>query len=251
MKWRFQAFGLHLMGSVCVLFLIVGGLYFGWYRWPGWYLVEVLRVILLVVLVDLVIGPTLTFVVASPGKPRRVLARDVVVIVTVQIVALVYGAITLWQGRPLYYTFSADRLEIVRASDLESAEIALAQRQNPTLAPHWYSLPRRVWAPLPDDPQLAAQIVNSTLFGGNDIIDMPRYFKPWNQALPQLRTKLGAVADMQGLTKPEKAHLTARMAALGLTPEKHNALIMWGDVRRVLVVFDPDSLRIRAILKIP
>ena len=88
-----------------------------------------------------------------------------------QLAALIYGAATLWQGRPLYYTFSVNRLEMVQASDIDADEIALARRQNPAFAPHWYSLPRWVWAPLPDDPDEAAKIVHSASFGSGEDVD--------------------------------------------------------------------------------
>src|SRR5215469_6137794 len=243
MRFRPKAFSLHLLGSGCALTLVLGSLWLGWYRWPGWYLLSVLRVVGIVVLVDLVIGPTLTLIVANPRKVRRVFARDVAMIVTVQIAALVYGTVTLWNGRPLYYTFSADCLEIVQASDIEAPEAALAQRRNPALAPHWYSLPRWIWAPLPDDPDEAARIVNDATVGsGKDIIDMPRYFKPWEQALPKLRDQLARLDDMKYLTKKEKESLHARLLAEGLTPDQRNALIMWGGSRHLVAFFDPATL---------
>src|SRR5882762_62761 len=250
MRFRLKAFGLHLTGSACALSLILGGLYLGWYRWPGWYLTGVLHVLVIVGVVDLALGPTLTLIIANPRKPRRELARDIGIIVTVQIAALIYGAATLWHGRPIYYTFSADRLEMVQASDVEGSEIVLARRQNPAVAPHWYCRPRWVWAPLPDDPEEAAKIVNSTVFGsGRDVIDMPRYFKPWDQGLPKLREQLKPLDEIQALSRAEKHRLRVRMSQLGLAPQERNALLMWGDIRRVLVVFDPSTLRIRAILK--
>src|SRR5215472_14210875 len=113
MRFRLKAFGLHLLGSVSALFLVLGSLYLGWYRWPGWYLSSVLHVVGIVVMVDLVLGPTLTLIVANPGKPRRELVRDISMIVTVQLAALLYGTVTLWGGRPLYYTFSVNSLELV------------------------------------------------------------------------------------------------------------------------------------------
>ena len=131
MQFRFKAFGLHLLGSACALTLVLGGMYLGWYRWPGWYLSSVLHIVGIVLMVDLAIGPTLTLVVANPGKPRRSLARDIGIIVAVQLVALGYGTVTLWMGRPLYYAFSVDCLQLIQASDLQSDEIVLGQRQNP------------------------------------------------------------------------------------------------------------------------
>jgi hypothetical protein len=251
MRFRLAAFGLHLLGSVCALTLVIGGLWFGWYQWPGWYLTEVGHVVTIVVLVDVVLGPTLTLIVASPRKLRRVLARDIAIIVAVQLIALGYAAVTLWGGRPLYYPFSVNRLEIVQASDFTDEEIALGQRQNPALAPYWYSRPRWIWAPLPDDPKLVDKILGSAVFGGGqDIVDMPRYFKPWNEGLPQLRTTLKALADLSDLNKAEKERMRARMTALALAPDQPNAMVMWGDVRRVLVIFDLHTMQIRAILKV-
>jgi hypothetical protein len=249
MRFRLKAFGLHLSASVTLLTLIFGALYLGWYRWPGWYLTGVLQVLTIVAFVDLAIGPTLTLIVANPRKPRRVLARDIAAIVIVQLAALIYGAATLWLGRPLYYTFSVNRLQIVQASDLEASEIDLARRQNPALTPHWYSLPRWIWAPLPDNPQEAAKIARGTLFAGQDVVQMPRYFRVWNDGLPKLRGQLARVDDMKELSKAERQALRTRMSQLELAPDQRNALLMWGGVRRVLVVFDPGTLRIRAILK--
>ena len=249
MPFRLKAFGLHLLASAGALTLVVGGLYFGWYRWPGWYLSGVLHVVGIAVVVDLVIGPTLTLIVSSPVKPRRELARDIAIIVTVQLAALVYGTATLWSGRPLYYTFSVNRLEFVQASDIENAERALALRQNPSLAPHWYSRPRWVWAPLPDDADEAMRIVTGAIFGtGKAIIEMPRYFKPWEQGLPQLRDQLMRLEDLKFFSKPEKQTLRALMSARGLPVNERNTMIMWGASRRLLAVFDPTTLHIVAIL---
>jgi hypothetical protein len=249
MRFRAKAFGLHLTGSACALTLILGGLYVGWYRWPGWFLSSVLHIVGIVVMVDLVIGPTLTLIIANPNKPRRELARDVGMIVAVQLAALIYGAATLWSGRPLYYTFSADRLETVQASDIDTGEAALALRQNPSLAPHWYSLPRWVWAPLPQDPKEAMKIVESATLGdGKDVIDMPRYFKPWSQGLTKLRDQLTRLDDIKYLSKTEKESLRTRMARRGFAPDERNALILWGGSRRLVAVFDTGTLQIKALL---
>ncbi len=250
MQFRLRAFGLHLLGSATALILVLGSLYLGWYRWPGWYLSSVLHVVGIVVMVDLVVGPTLTLIVANPTKPRRELARDIAMIVTVQLAALMYGVVTLWGGRPLYYTYSGDRLEMVQASDIEADELTRAQRENPPLAPHWYSRPRWIWAPLPDDPDEAMHIVNDATFGsGKDIIDMPRYFKPWDLGLPKLRAQLARVDDIRYLSKKEKQSLRTRLSQQGLAPDERNALIMWGGSRRLIAVFDPATLRIRALLR--
>jgi hypothetical protein len=249
MKFRFTAFGLHLLGSAAALTLILGGLYLGWYRWPGWYLAEATHIAGMVVMIDLALGPALTFSVASPGKAARVLARDIAVIVSVQIIALAYGAVTLWSGRPLYYTFSMDRLELVQASDLASEDIALARRLTPSLAPDWHSRPRWVWAPLPDDPAEAARIAESAVMGGHDVIDMPRYFRPWEDGLPELRRRLRRLDELPYLTAGQKHSLATRLAARGLDAQRSDAILMWGAGRFVVVVFDPVTMLPAAIAR--
>src|SRR5258706_173674 len=99
MKFRLQAFALHVAGSATVITLVLGALYLGWYRWPGWYLSGALGVVPILAGVDVSLGPLITLLIASPRKPRRSLARDVSIIVAVQLAALAYGAATLWQGR--------------------------------------------------------------------------------------------------------------------------------------------------------
>jgi hypothetical protein len=250
-RFRVRAFGLHLAASAIVLSLVLGALYLGWYRWPGWYLSGVLHVVTIMVGVDAALGPLLTLLIANPRKPRRELTRDIGIIVTVQLVALVYGASTLWHGRPLYYTFSEDRLEFVQASVLAPEEVELALRQNATLAPHWYSLPRWVWAPLPDDPDERDRILTSAIGGGQDVIDMPRYFRPWEQGFPALRRQLKRIDQLAIFSRGEQQALKERVAGLGLATDQPNALFMMGHETRLLVVFDPASLQIRAILPPP
>jgi len=249
MRFRLQAFGLHLAGSAAALTLVLGALWFGWYQWPGWYLARALYVVGIVVLVDLVLGPTLTLIVANPGKLRAVLARDIAIIVTMQLIALVYGAATLWQGRPLYYTFSVDRLELVQASDLKAEDVETARRQNPAFAPRWYSRPQWIWAPLPENPEEAGKIVSGAVMGGSDVIQMPRYFRPWAQGLPQLRTRLGKIDDMPYFTRTEKAVLQSRLAQRGLPADQANAMVLWGGSRRMVAVFDLKTLEILALLR--
>jgi hypothetical protein len=248
MRFRLKAFGLHLSGSAAALAIVLGSFWFLWYQWPGWYLASVLHVVGILVMVDLLLGPTLTFTVASPAKRPAVLARDIAIIVTVQLAALVYGAATLWLGRPLYYTFSVDRLELVQGSDLKAEDIAAGRRDNPSLAPFWYSRPRWVWAPLPANPEEAGKIVSGALFGGTDIIQMPRAYRPWAEGLSELRKALTTLDEMRYFSRKEKAALKSRMRRLGLPVDQANAIVLWGGTRRVLAVFDRKTLAIQAML---
>jgi len=247
MKFRFRAFLLHLLGSAIALTAILGTLYFGWYRWPGWYLADATEVVLVLIGVDLVIGPTTTLVIASKNKSRRELTRDIGIIVAVQVCALSYGAGSLWNGRPLYYAFSENVLQLVQAYDIDSHESQLGREQNAELAPHWYSTPRWIWAPLPQDPEETRKIVTGVITGADDVISMPRYFKPWEQGLPSLRGHLEKVDAVAYFSRGEKKKLKERMQAAGFAADQMNTMPLTGRGKPVLAVFDLVSLRIIGI----
>ena len=250
MRFRLQAFATHLLASAVVLTLVLSGLYLGWYRWPGWYLSNALNIAPLLACIDVVLGPLTTLLIANPVKARRELARDLGVIVTVQFLALFYGAATLWHGRPLYYAFSEDRLQLVQASDLSPREWALADEQNPPWAPHWYSRPRWVFAPLPDAPAERAAIIASARQGGDDVIQMPRYFRAWEQGLPALRRHLltvGHQGDVRFYKKQPR--LEQQLVARGFDPAVPATMIMTGRSAPLLAVFDRESLQIKAYLR--
>jgi hypothetical protein len=249
MRFRLRALGLHLIASAVVLTLVLGSLYFGWYRWPGWYLADSLRVVAALAGVDLALGPVLTLVVARASKPRRELTRDIAIIVVMQLVALSYGTMLLWKGRPLYYAYSEGFLQLVQAYDIDPQQAALARQQNPELAPHWYCLPRWIWAPLPQDPDRRDRIIKSAVAGGDDVISMPSYFKPWEQGLPELREQLKSVDALAYFSVTEKQVLKRRMLAAGFAADRANSMVFTGRARPLLTLLDPASLRIEAIIK--
>lgn len=244
MSFRVKAFAVHLLCSATALSIALGALYCGWYHWPGWYLSDAVHVVAVMVLVDLALGPLLTLVIAAPRKPRRELARDIALIVTVQLAALIYGSTTLWLGRPLYYAFSVNELELVQASDLDPPEAALARKQGLALAPHWYSLPRWIWAPLPDDPKVGARILQSAISGGFDVTAMPQYFKPWDQGRAQLRTQLKKIDALRYFSAMEIKRLKRRVQAAGIAADRRDGIALTGRGRPLLAIFDPVSLRL-------
>jgi hypothetical protein len=248
MKSRLKPFAWHFAGSATALLLVMGTLYLGWYRWPGWYLTGVLHVVPVLIGVDLILGPLLTFIIASKSKPARELARDIAYIVAIQLIALSYGTFALWNGRPLYYTFSETQLSATQGIDISPEELLLARQSNPDWAPHWYSLPRWAYAPLPQNQATRDAIVESAIHGGYDVTAMPRYFKPWTQGLEDLRTKLKKVGDLRYFSAKQIKVLTQRMKQSGFDPDVANSMPMTGHGVPLLAVFDLKTLEIRALL---
>jgi hypothetical protein len=249
MKFRLKAFAWHFGASATLLTLVIGGLYLGWYRWPGWYSAGMLMVLPITIGVDAALGPLLTFIVANPNKSRRELTRDIGVIAAVQLIALAYGATTLWQGRPMYYAFSVNQLEVVQAMEIPPEETILGEQSNAELAPHWYSLPRWIYAPLPDDVKKSTAIVNAAIGGGTDVTGMPSYYQPWVKGLPELRKTLGKVEDSKFFSGKEKEVLKQRMQAFGFDPNAPITIPFSGRGRPLLAVFDLKTMQLKALLR--
>lgn len=248
MRFRLKACFLHMIGSAIALGCVLSVLYVGWYAWPGWYLVGALPVAAIMVMVDVGLGPLTTLIIANPTKQRSEFRRDLTIVILIQLLALGYGTLTLWHGRPLFHVFSVDRFEEVAASDVDDAEMEIARKENSAFVPGPVSLPRWVWAPLPENEEESKKIVESALFKGKDIIAMPRYFKLFEQAQGAIRAQLKPIDELRGLTKAEKVSLASQFADLGL-PEKLGAILFVGPSKSAVAVLDRETLAIKAILK--
>jgi hypothetical protein len=186
---RFRAFGIHLLASILIVSTVVAGMYLAWYpdplaRLQGW--IDLLRI---VIGVDIVLGPFLTFVVYSPEK--KSLRIDLTMIVLLQLVALVYGVYTSAMGRPAYMVFVKDRFEVVTVAEYPEEELQKAEGSHYTEFP-WLG-PGVVAAATPADAKEATRILFSDVAGAGLRV-MPRYYQPYIAAAP-------AVAD-HGRTLP-------------------------------------------------
>ncbi|HYI06323.1 MAG TPA: hypothetical protein VD858_15630, partial [Reyranella sp.] len=112
LRRRAFAAGVHLLISAVVA-ILAAVLVFGlWY--PGAYrlLAGGRDLFLLVTAVDVIIGPLLTFAVFNLAKPRKELRRDLAVIGALQLAALFYGMVTVYEARPIAMVFEVDRFRL-------------------------------------------------------------------------------------------------------------------------------------------
>lgn len=117
-KTRLKAAALHL----CISLLIAGcaaWLVFGvWYPYPYREISGGRELFVLVVSVDVVLGPLITFVIFDRRKPRTELVRDLALVGLIQLAGLAYGLWTVHQARPVHLVFEIDRFRAVHAVDV-------------------------------------------------------------------------------------------------------------------------------------
>jgi len=149
--------------AIVVVVVVVGF----WYQWPLLLTVDGVRIVGLLVGVDLILGPTLTFVVFTPGK--RGLMLDLVVIAVVQLSALVYGLVALYGARPVFVAFTGARFEVVQSNQLDRRELRSAGVVPPYWRPDWIATRRD------ERPDVHAQIMLEAM-QGRDYALRPQYY---------------------------------------------------------------------------
>ncbi|WP_394753895.1 TfpX/TfpZ family type IV pilin accessory protein [Crenothrix sp.] len=251
MKNRFSAFLIHLLLSGVVAGVAVILVFFVWYPMPLHSAVGVTEIFLILLSVDIVIGPMLTFVVYKPGKAS--LKFDLTVIALLQLMALGYGINTVFQGRPAFVVFSQDRFEIARASDIDagSAQIAL-QNKNATAQTSWAS-PRWVAAVASPDPKRDQEILFSATAGGPDWPLLPELFVPLVQVKEQILKKARPLQELEQLSHKNQA-LNIKTQDFAALQDWQDKAVKWlplrGKVKDMVVLVDANSAAVMKIIDI-
>lgn len=96
--------------------LLVFGL---WYPTPFDQVSNGRRIFVLLLGVDVIVGPLLTLIIFDVRKSKKELVRDLLVIFSVQLLALSYGLFNLMQARPVWLAFEGDRFRVVSVADID------------------------------------------------------------------------------------------------------------------------------------
>jgi hypothetical protein len=123
---RLKASAIHLLLS-SGLALVAGMLVFVvWYPFPYSEISGGRELFLLVVSVDVALGPLITLAIFDRRKASPVLQLDIQIIAFIQIVALGYGLWTVFVARPVHMVFEYDRFRVVQAIEIDAELLALA-----------------------------------------------------------------------------------------------------------------------------
>jgi hypothetical protein len=115
---RLQASAIHLAISAAIAALAAALVFWLWYPYPYREISGGRELFLIVVSVDVILGPFITLAVFNRTKPWTVLRRDLVVVAVLQLLALGYGLWTVAAARPVHLVFEVDRLSVVHAVDI-------------------------------------------------------------------------------------------------------------------------------------
>jgi hypothetical protein len=118
--WRGRLFAssIHLGVSLAIAALAALLVFGLWYPYPYRDTSGGRELFLIVVAVDVILGPLITLTVFNRAKPRDELVRDLSVVGVIQVAALAYGLWTVAVARPVHLVFEYDRFRVVHAIEV-------------------------------------------------------------------------------------------------------------------------------------
>lgn len=179
---KFRAASVHFAISALIVGAFIALTLLVWYPFPLNRALGVDKVLLVLLGVDVVIGPMLTFIVYKPGK--RTLALDLSVIAIVQLAAFAYGAHAIFGSRPVYVVFNIDRFDVTSASEIVPAELAAVR--NPAFKAIPIRGPVVVGARIPTDVNEKNRILFSAAGGGADLNAFPQYYHAYDSMMGEV-----------------------------------------------------------------
>ena len=139
-KTRYKAASLfafkHLLFSILVAGLVAIIVFQIWFPYPFRELAGGKDLFWLIVCVDVVCGPLLSWVLYNPIKSKKELFLDLSLVVLIQIAALIYGLYSLSNARPVAMVFEVDRFRAVVMADIQEPDWLEAKRLNISI-PFW------------------------------------------------------------------------------------------------------------------
>jgi hypothetical protein len=130
-KTRLRAASIHLGLSAVIAALAALLVFALWYPYPYREISGGRELFQLVVAVDVVLGPLITFAIFNRAKPRTELRRDLAVVAILQLAGLAYGLWTVHLARPVHLVFEIDRFRVVHQVDIP---LELVDRVPPGIA---------------------------------------------------------------------------------------------------------------------
>ena len=245
-KQRLTASAIHLGISLAIA-MVAAALVFGlWYPFPYRDTSGGRALFLIVVAVDVVLGPLITLTVFNKNKPRDELVRDLIIVGLIQLSALGYGLWTVAVARPVHLVFEYDRFRVVHAIEVPEELLNKAPanvRKMPLTGPVVLAL-----RPFKDVNEEGTATLMA--LQGLPLSAKPDLWQAYPEAKMRVLTAAKPMADLQNRF-PEKARLIDE--AVSRSHEMQDKLVYLPMVARDsawTVLLDSRSAEIRGFVKI-
>lgn len=190
--YKLKAFGWHLLASLLIAAVSLGVIFFVWYPQPLYQATGVIKIFLIMLGIDIILGPLLTFIVYKPKK--RTLKFDLAVIVLIQLAAFAYGFYHVYDGRPAWIAYNVDRFDLVKNNEIDKRKLTEAL---PTYQKVSHSGARYVAAIIPkEDSDKSNEILFEEVSYGIAPSQRPELFQPLSAVDDVMLTKAKAIDEL-------------------------------------------------------
>jgi len=244
-KNRFYASLIHFSCSLLIAFIVVALVFWIWYPGAIASAAGVTEIFFLVLIVDVCLGPLLTFVVFNIEKKE--LKRDLLIIFLIQVSALFYGIYTVGVARPAYVVFAIDRFELVYAKDLTQEQLTAAHGEYKTV-PLWG--PQWVSAHLPKDVDERNDLLFRSLEGEADLAQLPQYYLPYSESQNEVVDKLRPLDNLKQYNGSNLDGYNDLIARYSTDLPHYGYLPLQGDFMDLVVVIDKDTAEVIEVTKL-
>ena len=135
---------------------------------------------LLLIFVDIVLGPLLVFIIYK--KDKKYLSFDINVLLAIQLAAFVYGAYALYLKHPAYNVFVNDRFILMNISYISPEKVKFE-----SLKTSFFSGPKMAYTELPSDNNKRTDFfLGVALFGDPSIDQRTDLYQPISEVIPKI-----------------------------------------------------------------
>jgi hypothetical protein len=241
---RWQAAPIHLGISAAIATVVFSSMLLLWYPRPYFYAAGGRTLLLLLIGVDVIIGPLLTLIVFDPRKKRLVV--DLAVIATLQLGALAYGAWVMFNARPVYVAFAGDRFELVEASAIDPDDQALAKSRFRSLP---MTGPQIVGTRLPADPEELDRLGRVAMLGGS-VGAFPQHFVPYAAVTHDVLARAKPLSRLRQGNPENAAAIDAWVSASGRPEASLRYVPLQARHGDMTVIVDAASGEVRGVLAV-
>lgn len=238
LKPRFRAFLIHLAVSAVLGLIALGVVFEIWYPTPLDAAVGVKDIFLLLLGVDVIVGPVLTCLVYSQGK--KSLRFDLAIIITLQLAAFFYGMWTVADGRPAWLAFNVDRFDLVQVYEIDTRKLMQAEAQYRT--PGWMG-PKWVAARVPLDIEKRNDVTFEAIFAGVDIAQRPEQYVPLAEQAEEMQKHAKSLDELKQFNAVERVQ-----SELKPWSEANAYLPMMARIKPMTVLINTESAKVVAVV---
>ncbi len=217
MSKRLKFFLSHLAISCIIALIALILVFFVWYPSPLASAVGVTHIFLMLLAIDVIIGPVLGFIVYKEGK--KTLTMDLSVIIVLQLSALMYGMYSIAEGRPVWLAYNVDRFELVRNNDIVEEKIAqaLPQYQHPS-----WGKPQYVAVEFAKDNETRNEDMFAEVMGGVSLAHKPERYVDFVPAQTQIQQRMQKLVVLEKYNEKIVVEKTLKKypQAIGFVPLK-------------------------------